>query len=140
MESFQALLSTLRKDYSSSLTQLHEAEDKAGIDEERVRSCTDAKERAELWVAELEASKQTADKNQAIQRLLTDQSSAKVTELTRAIEQLDHEKGEALRVPGDAVDEMQANGQRDEERSAELFELRHLLHAKSEECSRLQLL
>ena len=51
------------------------------------------------------------------------------------VAKLDYEKKEALVVAGDAVKlkDMEASGQREEERSAELFQLRELWLAKSEE-------
>ena len=138
VERFQALIATLREEQASHRSQLREAEEKAGIDEEQVRSCVEAMERAERRVAQLEASNRTAEKSQAAQLLLNDRSSEKVAELTRAIEHLTREKESAEQMAGEAMAEMQAAGRIDDQRSAELFEVRQMLLAKTTEVSRLQ--
>ena len=55
------------------------------------------------------------------------------------MEQLTQEKENAEQIAGDAVAEMHATGQMDEQRSAELSELRQMLLVQTAEVSRLQL-
>ena len=52
VERFQALIANLREEQVSHKSQLREAEEKAGIDEEQVRSCVEAMERTERRVAQ----------------------------------------------------------------------------------------